>query len=83
MEQAINLYLQKRGFKAFTPKAVFFDMDGVLFDSMPYHAASWAQTCTSFGLEMDKTEAYNKNMFAILGNPGYDKETEAIKARLA
>ena len=58
MEQAINLYLQKRGFKAFTPKAVFFDMDGVLFDSMPYHAASWAQTCTSFGLEMDKTEAY-------------------------
>ena len=58
MEQAINLYLQKRGFKAFTPKAMFFDMDGVLFDSMPYHAASWVQTCTSFGLEMDKTEAY-------------------------
>ena len=23
-------------------KAIFFDMDGVLFDSMPYHAKSWA-----------------------------------------
>ncbi|MBO7099122.1 MAG: glucose-6-phosphate isomerase [Bacteroidaceae bacterium] len=28
-------------------------------------------------------EAYKKNMFALLGKPGYEKETEAIKARLA
>ncbi|MBQ7986928.1 MAG: glucose-6-phosphate isomerase [Bacteroidaceae bacterium] len=27
-------------------------------------------------------EAYKKNMFALLGKPGYEKETEAIKARL-
>ena len=26
-------------------------------------------------------EAYKKNMFALLGKPGYEKETEAIKAR--
>ena len=27
-------------------------------------------------------EAYKKNMFALLGKPGYEKETEAIKERL-
>ena len=27
-------------------------------------------------------EAYKKNMFALLGKPGYEKETEAIKVRL-
>lgn len=28
-------------------------------------------------------EAYKRNMFALLAKPGYEKETEAIKARLA
>ncbi|MDD6315342.1 MAG: glucose-6-phosphate isomerase [Porphyromonadaceae bacterium] len=27
-------------------------------------------------------EAYKKNMFALLGKPGYEKETEAIRSRL-
>ena len=27
-------------------------------------------------------EAYKKNMFALLGKPGYEKETEAIKTRI-
>jgi glucose-6-phosphate isomerase len=27
-------------------------------------------------------EAYKRNMFALLAKPGYEKETEAIKARL-
>lgn len=39
-------------------RAVLFDMDGVLFDSMPRHAASWADTATHFGLAMTRTEAY-------------------------
>ena len=28
-------------------------------------------------------EAYKKNMFALLGKPGYEAETEAIRKRLA
>ena len=28
-------------------------------------------------------EAYKKNMFALLGKPGYEKETEAIKAKIS
>ena len=27
-------------------------------------------------------EAYKKNMFALLGKPGYEAESEAIKAKL-
>ena len=56
--QAVNLYLKKQGFSTFTPKAVLFDMDGVLFDSMPNHARSWAKVCTEFGLNMTEQEAY-------------------------
>lgn len=56
--QSVDLYLKKHGFEAFTPKAVLFDMDGVLFDSMPNHARSWAKVCTEFGLEMTPEEAY-------------------------
>ena len=33
-------------------------MDGVLFDSMPYHAASWHQVMESHGLTFSKEEAY-------------------------
>jgi len=39
-------------------KAVLFDMDGVLFDSMPYHAYAWSHAMTQFGLEMTAYEAY-------------------------
>lgn len=56
--QSIDLYLKKQGFTTFTPKAVLFDMDGVLFDSMPNHARSWAKVCTEFGLHMTEQEAY-------------------------
>lgn len=56
--QAISQYLRKTGYEKFNPKAVLFDMDGVLFDSMPFHARSWAQVCTEFGLDMTPEEAY-------------------------
>lgn len=39
-------------------KAVLFDMDGVLFDSMPNHAYSWSHATTEFGLCMTSEEAY-------------------------
>lgn len=31
-------------------KAVLFDMDGILFDSMPAHAEAWKQTMHHFGI---------------------------------
>ena len=54
----IDRYVSKHGFGAFSPKAVLFDMDGVLYDSMPNHASSWAKVCSEFGLHMTPTEAY-------------------------
>ena len=57
-EKEINQYLQKHGFGAFCPKAVLFDMDGVLYDSMPNHAYSWHTSMASFGIDMDEAEAY-------------------------
>ena len=39
-------------------RAVLFDMDGVLFDSMPYHADSWAQVMHRHGLHLTREEAF-------------------------
>lgn len=55
---AVAAYKKRTGFAHFAPRAVLFDMDGVLFNSMPNHARSWAQVCTEFGLDMTPEEAY-------------------------
>ena len=39
-------------------KAVFFDQDGVLYNSMPYHAESWAWAMTKHGLPYTALETY-------------------------
>ena len=39
-------------------RAVLFDMDGVLFDSMPNHAYAWSHAMTQFGLAMTPEEVY-------------------------
>ena len=39
-------------------KAVFFDQDGVLYNSMPYHAESWAWAMTKHGLPYTAMECY-------------------------
>ena len=54
----IENYLKSNGFEAFRPKAVLFDMDGVLYDSMPNHAVAWQQSMKKFGIEMSAHDAY-------------------------
>src|SRR5574344_1491726 len=39
-------------------KAVLFDMDGVLYDSMPNHAIAWQESMKTFGITMTKADAY-------------------------
>lgn len=41
-----------------SPKAILFDMDGVLFDSMPNHAYAWSHAMTEYGLQMTPEEVY-------------------------
>lgn len=57
-EKEKDLYLKRHGFEAASLKAVLFDMDGVLFDSMPNHASSWTRSMAQFGLHMTPEEAY-------------------------
>ena len=55
---AIIKYLEEHGFEAFRPKAVLFDMDGVLYDSMPNHAIAWQESMAKFGIHMTADDAY-------------------------
>jgi beta-phosphoglucomutase-like phosphatase (HAD superfamily) len=55
---AIKKYLEKHGFEHFEPKAVLFDMDGVLYDSMSNHALAWQRSMASFGIHMTADDAY-------------------------
>lgn len=39
-------------------KAIFFDMDGVLFDSMPWHAEAWEEVMGRHGLNFTAYDCY-------------------------
>lgn len=59
IRQAIERYSKRAGgINLEKLKAVLFDMDGVLFDSMPYHAVAWHETMKKYGFDLSKEEAY-------------------------
>ncbi len=58
LSEAIARYKEKHGFGALCPRAVLFDMDGVLYDSMPNHARSWHLSMAKFGIDMSEADAY-------------------------
>ncbi len=63
MNKAIKHYLESHGFERFTPKAVLFDMDGVLYDSMPNHVVAWCNSMAQFGITMNTHDAYATEVF--------------------
>lgn len=63
----IQNYLKRNNFSELKPRAVFFDMDGVLIDSMKFHAPAWVHALESVGLPFTEMEVY---MFE--GQPGFD-----------
>lgn len=54
-------------------QAYFFDMDGVLFDSMPHHAIAWEQAMQAHGLPFTQHEVYLNE-----GRTGHSVIREAI-----
>ena len=74
MKKAIQLYLERHGFERFEPKAVLFDMDGILYDSMPNHAIAWQRSMTSFDIHMTAHDAY-----ATEGARGIDTIRNMVK----
>ncbi len=57
-QSSIISYKLKHGYGTFVPKAVLFDMDGVLYNSMPNHALSWHKAMQQYGIDMRPEEAY-------------------------
>ena len=58
IKKAVETYCKRHGYEKLELKTVMFDMDGVLFDSMPYHAQSWHLAMADFGLDLPVSEAY-------------------------
>jgi len=54
----IKKFIQLNKYPDFQPKAIFFDMDGVLYDSMGSHASAWVAALKKMGLPFTENEAY-------------------------
>ena len=54
----IEKFIQQKKYPTLKPKAIFFDMDGVLFDSMKSHAFAWVEALKKMGLPFTEYEAY-------------------------
>ena len=86
--QAIEQYLAKHGYDKINLKAVLFDMDGVLFNSMPNHASSWHKVMERMGFGLSEQEAYmhegrtGADTINIISRRerGHDATDEEIKA---
>ena len=58
IKSSVEKYLARTNNKSFNPKAIFFDMDGVLFDSLWIHVKSWSEAFGSVGIDFPAEEAY-------------------------
>ena len=58
IEGAIKDYLRTNGHLQMNLKAILFDMDGVLFDSMKNHAEAWNKAMKLYNMDLSKEEAY-------------------------
>ena len=58
INKALLSFTSEHNYETFTPKAVLFDMDGVLYDSMRYHAKAWQQTATKYNLISSEEEFF-------------------------
>ena len=60
-----------------SPKVVLFDMDGVLYDSMPNHGVAWQRAMKEFGIHFTLEDSY-----ATEGARGVDTIRKYVKAQL-
>ncbi|MCR4852168.1 MAG: HAD-IA family hydrolase [Prevotella sp.] len=76
MQEAFKQYLQRTAFGQCCPKAVLFDMDGVLINSMPNHAVAWQRSMATFNIHMTAADAY-----ATEGARGIDTIRQMVKVQ--
>ncbi len=65
--EALQKYLNEHHFPKTKIKAFFFDMDGVLFNSMPKHASAWHQAMKEYNIDFPHKETYLNE-----GQPGLE-----------
>lgn len=58
IRQALTDFCQAHNYPRFELKTIMFDMDGVLFNSMPNHARAWHRAMAFYGLDLPEDEAY-------------------------
>ena len=58
IKESVRNYLKRNNFNQINLKTVLFDMDGVLYDSMPNHAYAWEKAISSLGIECTQEEFY-------------------------
>ncbi len=58
IEQAIEYYLNTTKRTEFHLSTALIDMDGVLYDSMPYHTIAWHRMATELGIKATREEFY-------------------------
>ena len=71
-------------------KAVLFDVDGTLIDSVDAHAKAWQETFHHFGIDLDYSEIRNqigkgseKLIQTLAGQEFWEKHGEEASERLA
>lgn len=72
-------------------KAIIFDMDGVLVDSMPYHAEAWKQAFAAIGINIERKDIYELEgsnhsqivelIFRRFGRVPTEKDTEELGSK--
>lgn len=58
MTEIITKYLQTNNFTNLDLRAVLFDMDGIIYNSMPAHEISWQKTMREWELKAEPNEFY-------------------------
>lgn len=58
LRNAIDRYREKQRRRVMPLRAVLFDMDGVLYDSMPFHAKAWKDVADRYGLKAGAEDFY-------------------------
>lgn len=54
----IQAFLQRHDYMQVEPKAALIDMDGTLYDSMPFHAKAWHMMCDEAGIPNTEDEFF-------------------------
>ncbi|MBQ4083661.1 MAG: HAD family hydrolase [Bacteroidaceae bacterium] len=58
MQQELKNKTEAHGNDSLRLRAVLFDMDGVLYNSMPSHAKAWHRAMAEFGYDLPEEEVY-------------------------